>query len=277
MLLENLRRNYAILSKSHQKLADYLADNYRQVAFMTSSQLASEVGVNGATVTRFAQKLGYPGYPELIADLRAFVQGELIPDQADTSPHEPDVRLALRIIGNSIERMSHQLDSSALLQAREMLTSAPRVVILAQGSAAVLGALLAEFLRLRGISAGMPSGDPYALAVAVADASPELLVIGLGILNESQEVTAALRYANQQNAPTLAIASSPTNPVVQAAHLAISWLADESNPVLTMTEAANLIAALVLTPPVASASSAENEQRLAGALDVVLGRRRRTN
>lgn len=275
MLLENLRQNYATMSKSHRKLADYLADNYHQVVFMTSSQLAAAVGVNGATVTRFAQKLGYQGYPELSRDLRALVQSEYAADTIESSAQHAELATLGRI-GDSLHRLLQQLDALAVQQAQELLMQAPRIVVLAQGSAAPVSELLATFLRQRGKVARACHGDPYILADAVAGASPEMLVIGLGIIQESQEVAAALRFANQQNAPTLAIASSPTNPTVQAAQLAISWLADEANQALTITEAVCLMAALVLETP-QSGDLSVNEQRLTGAVDAILGRRRRTS
>ncbi|MCE5258804.1 MAG: MurR/RpiR family transcriptional regulator [Chloroflexi bacterium] len=276
MLLENLRQNYSTLSKSHQRLADYLADNYRQVAFMTSSQLAQEVHVNGATVTRFAQRLGYLGYPELTADLRSLVQRELAPESSVEASQQPAIGLALRNIADNLGRTSLQLDALAAQQAQELLAGASRIIVLAQGSAVHPASLLTALLQIHGQKVCIPSGDPYALAAAVAEASPGMLVIGLAFLGESQEVAAALRYANQQNIDTLAIASSPTNSVVQAARLALSWLADESNPALTIIQAVNILAALVQGARFRDINH-DIEQRNIGALDAVLARRRRIN
>ena len=77
MVLEKIRQLYPELTKSQRRLADFVAVSYREAAFMTASRLARKLGVNEATVIRFAQRLGYSGYPEFVQDVRAVVQDEL--------------------------------------------------------------------------------------------------------------------------------------------------------------------------------------------------------
>lgn len=60
-----LRERSGTLSPSHRKLADRILADPEGVAFMTGSELANAVGVNEATVARFATTLGLPGYPGL--------------------------------------------------------------------------------------------------------------------------------------------------------------------------------------------------------------------
>ena len=42
---------------------------------MTASQLADHLGMNEATVIQFAQRLGYRGYPQLVAAIRRWFNG----------------------------------------------------------------------------------------------------------------------------------------------------------------------------------------------------------
>ena len=77
MILEKIRQIYPQLTKSQSRLADFIAASYQEAAFMTASRLARRVGVNEATVIRFAQRLDYAGYPDLIQDIQAIVQEEL--------------------------------------------------------------------------------------------------------------------------------------------------------------------------------------------------------
>ncbi|MHB9031903.1 MAG: MurR/RpiR family transcriptional regulator [Anaerolineae bacterium] len=278
MLLQRLRHTYSTLSKSHRRLADYLTAHFRQVAFMTSTQFAAQVNVNSATVTRFAQSLGYRGYPELMEDLRVLVRDELAPETLDSEkPAESALSGAIHVLRDDLERLNRQVDQAAARQAQELLTKASKLIILTQGSANQLASLVVELLALRGQQAAAPAGDPYALAAAAADAEPGSLYVGLAILDESWEVAAALRYAGQLGADTLAIASSPTNPILQAARLSLSWLAEEANPAATIIQASNLLAALITSAPYAPGETARTEKRLSGAIDAVLARRRRTN
>ncbi len=74
---EIIRSNYGRLSPSYRRVADFLLDNYHEVAFMTATQLAHRVGVDTTTVVHFAQRLGYDGYPELLEEIRHTVRAEM--------------------------------------------------------------------------------------------------------------------------------------------------------------------------------------------------------
>ena len=77
MFRENIRKHYDHLSRSYRRVADFILSDYRTAAFMTAAELASAVDVDTTTVVRFAQRLGYPGYPELITDIQEQVKLEL--------------------------------------------------------------------------------------------------------------------------------------------------------------------------------------------------------
>jgi DNA-binding MurR/RpiR family transcriptional regulator len=64
-LLGILRDRFDSLSPAHKRLADRVRADPEGIAFMTGSELANDVGVNEATVARFATALGLHGYPGL--------------------------------------------------------------------------------------------------------------------------------------------------------------------------------------------------------------------
>ena len=70
MFREQIRKHYDHLSRSYRRVADFILSDYRTAAFMTAAALADAVDVDTTTVVRFAQRLGYPGFPELIEDIQ---------------------------------------------------------------------------------------------------------------------------------------------------------------------------------------------------------------
>ncbi|MBO6264872.1 MAG: MurR/RpiR family transcriptional regulator, partial [Acidaminococcaceae bacterium] len=60
-----LRSSYNGLTKSEQKLADYILKNPSDVMHMTMSELADATSSADATVFRFCQKLGFSGFQGL--------------------------------------------------------------------------------------------------------------------------------------------------------------------------------------------------------------------
>ena len=77
MFREQIRKHYDHLSRSYRRVADFILSDYRTAAFMTAAALADAVDVDTTTVVRFAQRLGYPGFPELIEDIQEQVKLEL--------------------------------------------------------------------------------------------------------------------------------------------------------------------------------------------------------
>lgn len=74
---QRIIEHYDDMTKSQRKLADFLLSNSPEVALMTSADLAKEMKVSEATVVRFAQLLGFRGYPELRQHLQHKLLKEL--------------------------------------------------------------------------------------------------------------------------------------------------------------------------------------------------------
>ena len=62
---EKIRRESFHMSKKFSDVAYYLVNSYVEAAFMTTAELAEAVNSDPATVVRFAQSLGYAGFPDL--------------------------------------------------------------------------------------------------------------------------------------------------------------------------------------------------------------------
>lgn len=63
--LIRIRQRYPDLAQSDKKLADYLLAQPDTARHLSSQQLAAEAGVSQSSVVKFAQKLGFKGFPAL--------------------------------------------------------------------------------------------------------------------------------------------------------------------------------------------------------------------
>src|SRR5213079_2562571 len=57
-------------SRSQKDVAQYIVDHLDEVAFQTAEELARRANTSSSTVVRFAQALGFEGFPELQASAR---------------------------------------------------------------------------------------------------------------------------------------------------------------------------------------------------------------
>jgi DNA-binding MurR/RpiR family transcriptional regulator len=64
-LFSQIHEAYDRLPKKQKKIADYISTNVQEVIFYSISELAKVLDTSEAAVVRFAQSLGYTGYPQL--------------------------------------------------------------------------------------------------------------------------------------------------------------------------------------------------------------------
>lgn len=76
--LIRIRQRYPDLAQSDRKLADYLLAQPDTARHLSSQQLAAEAGVSQSSVVKFAQKLGFKGFPALKLALSEALASNLI-------------------------------------------------------------------------------------------------------------------------------------------------------------------------------------------------------
>ncbi len=64
-VVTQIRTHYDSFSKSHRRLADFILENLYEVAFLSINELSQRTGISPATITRFARRLDFQGYPDL--------------------------------------------------------------------------------------------------------------------------------------------------------------------------------------------------------------------
>ncbi len=72
MLMDNIIAviNSTPLTKTQQWIAAFVLDHESEACFMTSAQIASELGISEASIARFSQALGFKGFSEFQAELQ---------------------------------------------------------------------------------------------------------------------------------------------------------------------------------------------------------------
>lgn len=76
-VLKRIKEGAAVLSPKQMHLANYVLSNYKEVSFMSSTELARVAGVGESTVVRLAVSLGYSGYSAFQDSLQEFIQKEI--------------------------------------------------------------------------------------------------------------------------------------------------------------------------------------------------------
>ena len=93
MYRDKIKAKYETFSFNFRKLADFLLQRELDAAFMTATELAQHMGVDAATVVRFAQTLGYSGFREMIKEVQSVVKAELMASYTATLNAPDDASL----------------------------------------------------------------------------------------------------------------------------------------------------------------------------------------
>jgi len=220
MFREQIRKHYDHLSRSYRRVADFILSDYRTAAFMTAAALANAVDVDTTTVVRFAQRLGYPGFPELIEDIQEQVKLELSQTYA-TPPEEEGLHAKVQSLvakdrANLEKALAHNT-LETLENILDMLRAAPRIVVTGESYAAPLAESFAGMIRDAGLPVVFASGDVYERAAALAHVVRKEVIIGMTPVEGASGVAKILRFARQEGALTLACTPSLSSQAARAA------------------------------------------------------------
>lgn len=121
------------LTAKQQLLADYILKNYKTAAFQNSTKWARLAKVSGSTVVRFAEELGYAGFPQLQEALHRVVQREIntaeVFRSSDTSSSIPTEGGFFHPCLDSFKQIEKTLSQESIEQAAKQLAEARNIYV----------------------------------------------------------------------------------------------------------------------------------------------------
>jgi DNA-binding MurR/RpiR family transcriptional regulator len=209
------------LKRAERRAADFLLSHPDEVADLGVVEFGRRAGCSEATVVRLAQRLGYPGFPELKRDFAAF---EPLPTYGDITPDDSPETVARKVFANSVQALHdtlEALDWRAYQAAVEALTAAPRLAFIGLGNAAVVAReAYHKFLRL-----GVPcftAEDPDLQLILVNNqlARGDVLV-AISYTGESKPVLTVVRQARARGITVLALTNFPRSTLARLANVTL--------------------------------------------------------
>jgi len=222
-VLERIHKGFAGLSKNQKKVAEYIGRNGAMVSFDSVKQLAKKVGVSESSVVRFAQALGYDGYPQLRRDLQEESKKKIggagrlqraVNDLPEQGFVESLFRKDVELIEETLTHLSYEDFSRAI----DLLWQARRTFIIGFRSAFSL----AYFLNFRLVRLGldvhlilMTGGTSLLEQLALMDSRDLLVSIGFDRIPE--ETSTAMNHAIASKVGILGITHSSTSEIARKA------------------------------------------------------------
>ena len=194
MVRDNILKGYQDLTAVEKNVADYFLENEEQVDF-SSRHVASMLFVSEATLSRFAQKVGYTGYRKFIYD----------------RIQERNISVLSKAVRKTYQRLLENqfqlLDESRVRNVAEMLGKYSSILICGMGSS---GYAAREFY-LRFMRLGMnvqAITDSQVIPMSVAMCNDKVLVIGVSLSGRTREIRDAMIAAKHRGSATVFITSN---------------------------------------------------------------------
>lgn len=143
-----IQERFDNLTKSEKRIATFLLQKPEEAAFLSVSELAVQLDLSEATAVRFAQTLGFNGYPELREALQDSFRHQVTHSariKERLSELRQDGSIFEQLVASEINYLTQALrtiDRAAISQAVELIQNSERIFVFSLGPSIPLVDLL---------------------------------------------------------------------------------------------------------------------------------------
>ena len=251
-LVKRINNNYSKFSKGQKLLANYIIDHYEKAVFLTAARLGKIVGVSESTVVRFANELGYDGYPKLQRALEELVKTKLTSIQrvevtTDRIDQSHVLRSVLQSDADKIKYTLEEIEEAVFDQAVDMILEAKTIYIIGVRSSATLANFLGFYFNLVFDNVKLIHTNSVSeMFEQIYRLKEEDVVIGISFPRYSKRTLKAMEFAKTRNAKVITITDSLLSPMIQFADCSLIARSDMASFVDSLVAPLSLINALIV-------------------------------
>jgi DNA-binding MurR/RpiR family transcriptional regulator len=251
-ILEKMKEKYPSFSKGQKLIASYIIDHYDQATFMTAAKLGEKVGVSESTVVRFANEMGFDGYPRLQKALREVVKSKLTSTQRlEVSSAHIDAESVLKTVLqsdlNKIRITLEEADPENFDAIVEEILKAKKIYILGVRSSAPLASFLGFYFNLIFENVRLVHTTSVSeMFEQIINATDGDVVIGISFPRYSKRTSRAMEFARSQGATVIAITDNENSPLAMCSNYCLFARSDMASFVDSLVAPLSMINALIV-------------------------------
>lgn len=226
-----LRSTYKNLTKSEQKIADYILNNPKTVIHMTIAELAEAATSGEATAFRFCHKLGFSGFQELKMALAGDVLSPMKSLSQEVNLDDKPREISHKVFKNIIDDLQATLkilDYQELNRAVDAIANARKIDAYGYGGSGVI----ALDIQHRYVRFGLQVNayiDPHLQIASAALLTEKDVVIAVSHTGASIDLLKCLEIAKKNKATIIAVTSYMKSPITKLADIVLCGIAQETN------------------------------------------------
>jgi len=198
-LSEEIRQRFDEFSRSQKDVGQYIVDHLEEAAFHTAEELARRANTSSSTVVRFAQALGFEGFPELQASARDEFETALAADHANMA------------------ETARKVDREEVAAAVDLISRADRIVLCGTDQMAFFASYLRHLLMLLDLRAEVVASPSQEGLAKLGRVDENTVMVGFSAGRPHPLVVRAIKLGRNRRAATIAIADATLSEVAKLA------------------------------------------------------------
>lgn len=250
-LIDRLNLSQRPLSKSHRRIAAYIATEYDKAVFMTAGVLGEKCGVSESTVVRFASAMGYEGYPELREALRSLVRQRLTSEQRFAIAGGIDqcdvLATVLKNDAQNIRKTVEALSQADFDDVVKRLLAARRIYVMGLRSAAPLAQFMYHYLNQIFEDVVLVSNTTGDVFEEISRIGTKDVLVGISYPRYSTRTLECMRFARQNGAQVVGMTDGEMSPLMDVSDVCLCACTDMASFVDSLAAPLSVINALVVS------------------------------
>ena len=225
-LSAEIRRRFEEFSRSQKDVGQYIVDHLEEAAFHTAEELARRANTSSSTVVRFAQALGFEGFPELQAAAREEYRrgregangGIAEPSTQPLFPiDQTEFEAALAADHANVEETARKVDRDEVDAAIDLISRADRIVLVGTDQMAFFASYLRHLLMLLDLRAEVVASPSQEGLARLSRIDDRAVLVGFSAGRPHPLVVRAVKLARNRRAATIALADATLSEVAKLA------------------------------------------------------------
>jgi DNA-binding MurR/RpiR family transcriptional regulator len=250
-LMRTIQMKFPRLSKGQKLIAEYILKHYDKAAFMTAAKLGISVGVSESTVVRFANELGFSGYPKLQKALQELIKTRLTTVQRielsnDYISEESALKGVLKSDMENIRATLEKINHKNFEEVVNRIFEAKKIYIIGLRSSTALAEFLGFYLNLILDNVKIVGYGISDIFEQMINISEDDLLIGIGFPRYAARTIEALNFAQSRGTKVVALTDSLLSPLAAKADLTLIAQSNMASFVDSLVAPMSVINALII-------------------------------
>lgn len=218
-LLRSLQDGFEGFSHARQAIARYLIDHLADAPVLSAQDLAKRTGTTSSTVVRFAQHLGFSGFPEMMKAaweehrLLAAPPGAAIEGQLHLPVDDDFSGRAVRMDVNILERTMSRNRADGFLEIISLLEDCEAIYLAGMFEAELVVSYMRYYMSIMGLPVTAVTDCSEESVAGLVDMDEKSALIAVGFGTAHQFILRLIKSARERGAATIGISENELSEV----------------------------------------------------------------